>query len=192
MGCDPSTIHSYSANQLFNMLELIYQDIKEKRGEVVASEIYDSADSILIEYERIGADSCILMDGCMEVLDWLREKRMPLGICTSNSLRAAEYALKAQGISEYFQIIVGRTKEYQIKPDSAQLAKCFDELKIDPRRGLMVGDSHKDIIAGKQLGCFTVGVPVYFTRIDLMKQAGVDVIIDTLVDLKEVIKSLSG
>ena len=189
-GCDPSVVNAYSANQLFNMLELIYQHMCEECGEEKASEIHDSVNAILVKYEKTGANSCILMEGCLDILDWLREKQIPLGICTSNSRQSAETALELQGIREYFQVIVGRTKEYSIKPDPAQLKKCFDDLKVDPRKGMMVGDSHKDIIAGKKLGAYTVGIPVYFTRIDLMKEAGVDVIIKNLSELKGVIESL--
>ena len=76
-----------------------------------------------------------------------------------------------------------------MKPDPAQMEKCFNLLKVDPKNGLVVGDSHKDIIAGKKLGAYTVGIPVHFTRLDLMKQAGVDVIIENLSELKQVIES---
>ena len=53
---------------------------------------------------------------------------------------------------------------------------------------MMVGDSHKDIIAGRELGAYTVGIPVYFTRLELMKEAGVDVIIENLSELRSVIE----
>lgn len=188
--CDPAVVNSYRANQLFNMLELMYQYTLEEHGEKKAAEIHDSANTILMEYERTGANSCVLMEGCLDILDWLREREIPLGICTSNSKQSAETALRLQGIREYFQVIVGRTKEYQIKPNPAQLKKCFEELNVDPKNGIMVGDSHKDILAGKSLGAYTVGVPVYFTRLDLMKEAGVDVIIDNLSELRGVIESL--
>ncbi|TFH14745.1 HAD family hydrolase [Candidatus Bathyarchaeota archaeon] len=190
LDCDPSTVRECSAKGLFNMLELMYQYLREEKGAMKADEIQGSAYEILGNYERIGVDSCTLMDGCVDVLDWLREKGTPLGICTSNSLRSAEAALELQGIREYFKVVIGRTVDVPMKPDPTQLRMCFDQLNVNPENGVMVGDSHKDVIAGKKLGAYTVGIPVHFTRLDLMKGAGVDVIIDNLSELKAVIESL--
>ena len=187
--CDPEIVQSCSAKGLFNMMELMHQHLHEERGTEKANQIQNSVYQLLGDYEKTGADSCTLMEGCVDILDWLREKDIPLGICTSNSPSSAETALKNQGIREYFQIVVGRTVDIPMKPHPAQLKKCFDELKVDPRKGIMVGDSHKDIIAGKTLGSFTVGIPVYFTRLELMKEAGVDIIIENLYELRNVIES---
>ena len=187
--CDKSLIEECSPYGLFNMLEQIYIHLQKERGREKALEIQNSAYAILSKYEHMGADSCSLMDGCVDLLDWLKEKEIPLGVCTSNSTRAAETALRIQGIRDYFQVVIGRSVDIPMKPDPAQMEKCFNLLKVDPKNGLVVGDSHKDIIAGKKLGAYTVGIPVHFTRLDLMKQAGVDVIIENLSELKQVIES---
>ena len=70
----------------------------------------------------------------------------------------------------------------------AQLELCFNMLGIDPKNGMMVGDSHKDVLAGKKIGAYTVGIPAVFTRINLMEKTGVDVIINNLSELKYVIE----
>ena len=188
--CDVSTVKDCSALGLFNMLEQMNQHLKEERGETKAREIQDSAYDILSKYEQTGVNSCTLMDGCLDILEWLKEKQYPLGVCTSNSLKSAELALKIQGIKDYFEVVVGRTVDIPMKPDPAQLKMCFDEMRVDPKQGMMVGDSQKDVMAGKKLGAYTVGIPVHFTRVDLMKEAGVDVMIDNLSELKGVIESL--
>ncbi len=187
--CDNALIEECSPYGLFNMMEQMYVHLQKDRGKEEAYTIQNNAYSILSKYEHMGADSCSLMDGCVDLLGWLKEKGIPLGICTSNSSSSAESALKLQGIRDYFQVVVGRSVDTPMKPDPAQLKRCFNLLNVDPKNGLMVGDSHKDIIAGKKLGAYTVGIPVYFTRIDLMKQAGVDLIIDNLAELKQVIES---
>ena len=188
--CDPAKVQECSAKGLFNMLELMYEQLKEERGQVEAYKVQESVYDILSEYESTGADSCTLMEGCVDVLDWLKEENIPLGICTSNSPKSAETALRLQGIRDYFKIVVGRTVDQPMKPHPAQLEICFKELGADPKNSIMVGDSHKDIMAGKSLGAYTVGIPVYFTRVDLMKEAGVDVIIESLNDLRTVIEAL--
>ena len=186
--CDLEFVQACSSKGLFNMMEMMHQHLQEERGIEKANVVQHSVYQLLSDYEKIGADSCTLMEGCTDTLEWLRGKEIPLGICTSNSTRSAENALDLQGIKDYFQIIVGRTVDTPMKPHPAQLKKCFDELKVDPRNGMMVGDSHKDIIAGRELGAYTVGIPVYFTRLELMKEAGVDIIIENLSELRSVIE----
>jgi HAD superfamily hydrolase (TIGR01549 family) len=188
--CDPALVQECSAKGLFNMLELMYEQLQEERGQGEAHKIQESVYDILSEYESTGADSCTLMEGCVDVLDWLKEEGIPLGICTSNSPKSAETALRLQGIRDYFKVVVGRTVDQPMKPNPAQLKICYERLGADPKNSVMVGDSHKDVIAGNSLGAYTVGIPVYFTRIDLMKEAGVDVIIDSLNELRPVIEAL--
>ena len=77
-----------------------------------------------------------------------------------------------------------------MKPHPAQLVECFSQISDEPSKGVMVGDSHKDIIAGKKAGAFTIGIPAYFTRLELMKEAEVDVIIYNLNALPSVLERL--
>lgn len=188
--CDPALVQECNAKGLFNMLELMYEQLQKERGQEEAYKIQESVYNILSEYELTGADSCTLMDGCVGVLDWLKEEEIPLGICTSNSPKSAETALRLQGIRDYFKVVVGRTVDHPMKPNPAQLKICYEKLEANPKNSIMVGDSHKDIIAGKSLGAYTVGIPVYFTRLDLMKEAGVDVIIESLNELRQIIEAL--
>jgi phosphoglycolate phosphatase-like HAD superfamily hydrolase len=190
MDCDDETVHACSAKGLFNMLDEMYLNLIDKRGEDGAKAAQDTVYGILNSYEEKGVEACTLMDGCVSTLDWVKERGVPMGICTSNSTNSAMSALKLQGLEHYFGAVVGRTVGLPMKPHPAQLEECFRLLGVNPSKGVMVGDSHKDIIAGKSAGAYTIGVPVYFTKLDLMKDAGVDVIIDNLHQLPVVLESL--
>jgi len=170
LDCDDETVAACSAKGLFTMLEEMYENLQYQKGDEEARSVQDSAYDILS--------------------DWIKEKGVPMGICTSNSLKSAEAALDLQGISHYFKVVVGRNVDFPMKPHPAQLVECFRQISVEPSRGVMVGDSHKDIIAGKKAGAFTIGVPVYFTRLELMKDADVDVIINNLNELPAVLEGL--
>jgi HAD superfamily hydrolase (TIGR01509 family) len=185
--CDPEVLKTCSSKELFKMLDTMYTELQKEKGKEKAYEIQESVYDLLTRYESKGANSCTLMDGCVDTIDWLSQQDIPLGVCTSNSAKSADIALRMQGIRDKFQVIVGRSIGLPMKPDPAQLRKCFEQLHADPANSVMVGDSHKDIIAGKRLKAYTVGIPVYFTRVELMKKAGVDVIINSLSDLPSVI-----
>jgi HAD superfamily hydrolase (TIGR01549 family) len=190
LDCNEKTVKACSDKGLFTMLEEMYVNLQEKRGDNEARRVQNSAYEILSSFEEKGVESCTLMDGCITMLDWLKNRGIPMGICTSNSTKSAISALQSQRLRHYFQAIVGRSVNFRMKPHPAQLEECFRQIGVDPARGVMVGDSHKDIIAGKATGAYTVGIPVYFTRLELMKEAGVDIIIENLSELPAILEGL--
>jgi HAD superfamily hydrolase (TIGR01509 family) len=191
LDCKQSAL-DYQVKGFWNMLNEMCIHLEKEKGKKTATEFKIFSYSILSNYEQIGANSCILMDGCLDTLEWLQEKEILMGICTSNSSESAEAVLNIQGIRDYFKGVVGRTIGLPMKPHPAQLEKCFKLLNVKPKNGVMVGDSHKDIIAGKKLGAYTIGVPFYFSRLDMMKKAGVDSIINSLSNLPELIESIKS
>ena len=188
--CDEETVQACNAKGMFTMLDEMYGNIKDERGEEEARVIQASIYNLIRDYEVKGVDACVVMDGCPGTLDWISEKGVPMGILTANSAKSAEEALKFQGLRHHFKAVLGRSVDFPMKPHPAQLEECFRLIGADPSRGVMVGDSHKDIIAGKAAGAYTVGIPVYFTRLELMKEAGVDIIIDSLSELPAVLEGL--
>jgi phosphoglycolate phosphatase-like HAD superfamily hydrolase len=188
--CAEDTVQACNAKGMFTMLDEMYGNLQDERGEEEARTVQDSIYDLIRDYEVRGVDSCVIMDGCTSTLDWLSERGVPMGVWTSNSARSAEEALKLQGLRHHFKVVLGRSVDFPMKPHPAQLLECFRLMGVDPARGIMVGDSHKDILAGKAVGSYTVGIPVYFTRLELMKEAGVDVIIESLNDLPAVLEGL--
>jgi len=53
-----------------------------------------------------------------------------------------------------------------------------------------VGDSHHDVIMGKKAGSYTIAVPMYFSNVEKMKEAGVDRIIDSLTELPKALMDI--
>jgi HAD superfamily hydrolase (TIGR01509 family) len=142
------------------------------------------------KFELEGSLSCSLMPGCLNTLQWLSEQDIPLGICTSNSKAAALKALETQNLLHYFNSIIGRDTKYRMKPHPDQLLACFQSLNVEPSRGVMVGDSPKDILAGKVVNAYTIAIPVYFTRIEKLRETNPDIIIDHLDKIPAVLSAI--
>ncbi len=190
MDCDDDLVRACSAKGLFSMIDEMYVNLVENDGSQEALHVQSTAYSILSSYEEKGATSCTIMEGCTDTLDWLKQQGIPCGVCTSNSPKSALQALEIQDLTGYFKSVVGRTIDLPMKPHPDQVLHCFNELNVDPVNGLMVGDSHKDVIAGKKAGAYTVGIPAYFTKVDLMKEADVDTILENISQLPSLISSL--
>jgi len=192
LGCSQEGVKACSGKGLFGMLQELWEINRAELGLAKANLIQGEAYAILNGYEAKGVPDCSLMPGCIEALDWVKDKGVPMGICTSNSQEAAERALKTLGLGHYFKAVIGRNTVHRMKPHPDQLKACYEALGARPERGVVVGDSHRDVLAGKALGSYTIVVPVYFTRLDRVKEAGADMIISSLAELPEALAGIKG
>lgn len=190
LGCSPKDVEACNCKGLFGMLDEMWEINVKKFGVEKAENIQSGANKILHAHEDKGIQGCTLMPGCLDALNWVKAHEVPMGICTSNSQTTAEQALKTHGLSHYFDAVVGRSTAHRMKPSPDQLKACYKRLGAKPENSVIVGDSHKDVMAGKALGAYTIAVPLYFTRLDRLKEAGVDVIIDSLAELPQALTSI--
>jgi len=189
-GCDVGNVEACSAKGLFTMLEEMYDINAAAHGETWALEIQEVAYHVLSNYEEKGSQRSTKMTGCLEALEWVKDTGIPMGICTSNSQKSADKTLRQEGLAHYFEAVVGRTTRHRMKPHPDQLLECYRILGVESSRGVIVGDSHKDVIAGKAVGSYTIAVPVYFSRVEKRREAGVDRIIDSLADLPKALMEI--
>ena len=185
-GCDEELVNECSSRGLFNMLDELWNFISTNNlpeAHDIQQRVYDE----IGKFELEGSLSCSLMPGCLNALQWLSENEIPLGICTSNSKSSAVKALEIQNLLHYFKSIIGRETKYRMKPYPDQLLACFESLNVEPSRGVMVGDSPKDILAGKAVNAYTIAIPVYFTKMEKLKETNPNIIINNLDQLPAVL-----
>jgi phosphoglycolate phosphatase len=187
---DVEKIRMVSNQGLIPMLENIWELSSSQRNNEQDMKIKLEAYNLVCSYETNACYNSRLMEGCLDTLEWLSKKKVRVGLCTSNSQRSAENVLKYHGIEHYFSSIIGRTTKLKMKPNPEQLIECFSQLGINPIKGVMVGDNHKDIIAGKAVGAYTIAIPVYFSKIERIKEAKADKIINNLYELPEILLSI--
>ena len=117
----------------------------------------EKAHSLLDRYEEEAARVSLPAQGAESVIRELKEKDLPLGIITRNSLKAVLLALNNFDHiqAEDFTIIL--TREDSIpKPDPAGVLIAASKMDILPEGLLLVGDFSLDIIAGHAAGAKTV------------------------------------
>jgi len=189
-GCSESTVNRCSEKGLFNMLNLMWDELCETHSRGEAEGIQERAYSVLAACEAHGVSQCSLMVGAVEALEWLRERGVAMGVATSNSGEIAERTLEMNGLRGFFVAVVGRTPELRMKPYPDQLLACFKMLGVDPRKGVVVGDSVRDVEAAKAAGAYAIAVPAHFTKHEDLEKAGADRILDSLEELPAVLSSL--
>jgi phosphoglycolate phosphatase len=101
-------------------------------------------------------DSMLLFAGIRELLEGLHSSRA-LAIATGKSRRGLDRALDAEGLRQYFA--ASRcADETHPKPHPAMLLELINELKTEPARTLMIGDTSHDLDMAKAAGVDALAV----------------------------------
>jgi phosphoglycolate phosphatase len=88
----------------------------------------------------------------------LRARGMRTAVATTKRTATAERVLGGLGLAQHFDLILGTEHPMPHKPAPDLLLACATRLACDPRRGLMVGDTERDVLAGRAAGMRTCGV----------------------------------
>jgi phosphoglycolate phosphatase len=94
-----------------------------------------------------------------------------LAVATSQSTAAAEHTLRDLGVLEAFDVVEGTGgTNMPPKPDPTSLQHVLAKLGVEPKNAIMVGDSPRDIEAGRAAGMRTVAAMYgYGLRMQLIK-----------------------
>lgn len=82
--------------------------------------------------------------GVITLLEKLRNKGIPLAICTNKPAKPARDICDALGLTVFFDVIVGADPDRLKKPDPASLLTCISALGSTPAEALYIGDSAVD------------------------------------------------
>lgn len=189
-GCSEDDLAQCSSKGLFNLMHEMDSRLAASKPAEEMKRIREGIWVVLDKYENEGIEKCGFMPGTLEILNWLKERRIRMGICTSNSSKVANQILARLGVSAYFDSVIGRTAGLRMKPFPDQILACFKKMKVPTRDGVMIGDSHNDVLAGKAAGARAIAIPVYFTRKEAMEAAKPDAVIKSLSELPEALISL--
>jgi len=146
---------------------------------------YDKALKIFDRYyiEHL-LDHTTLMPGMEEVLRHFRDKSM--AVITNKPQKYTDPIMVGLKVDEYFGAIFGREACKEVKPHPGPILKVLGELPAAPERTVMIGDTEVDIEAGKGAGVLTCGVSFGFGKVETVREAKPDFMIDEareLIDL---------
>lgn len=98
-----------------------------------------------------------LFDDVKPCLQGIREMGFKIGMLTDSPKDMAEIQCNQHGIREYFDgIVSGFYKGHLSKPDSLGLQVLLCILNSSSEKSLIVGDSDKDVLAGKNIDMPTI------------------------------------
>lgn len=114
------------------------------------------ANAAIEAIEVEAAQRADLFSGVPELLAWLRERGLKLGVITRNCRAAAGAVLESLG--PLVDVVLTRDDVPAVKPDPLHLRRALEALGVRGERSLMVGDHPLDVVTGRAVGAFTAGV----------------------------------
>jgi len=130
-----------------------------------------------------------LYPGIMEILTFLKSKKIPLSIFTGKGRDAATITLNKLKIYDKFDMIVTGDDVKDHKPSPEGILMFIDKFKLDKNSVLMIGDSPSDIKAAHSAGVKIASVLWDSYSKDKVLEMESDYIFNTVGELKEFIKT---
>lgn len=131
-------------------------------------------------YRVLGPEKTTLLPGVEESLDRLARHGQRIGFATSKRRYAAEYLLEHLGVLDRFEARVGPEDVAQPKPHPDVLYAALERLQLEPHEAVFVGDMEFDVLAGRAAGVTTLGVTTGYCTHEVLKNAGCELIFDSV------------
>jgi len=181
-GLKEKSIQEVSSYIGWGVEDLIRKSLGEKQ------KIYFKQTLSLFEeyYRKHSNDNSVLYPGVKEILGYFKGKRKI--VITNRNYGFAVLTLRIAGIYDNFEDIVGGDDIGCMKPSSCPLDRAVCRLDIDRERVIIIGDMDIDILAGKKAGIITCGVTYGIGKIEDIKNAKPDYLIDNILQLKDIVK----
>lgn len=106
----------------------------------------------LAHYEAHPADHSTLFRDAGEALPVLRERGLKIAICTNKETELSRTVLRALGVEDAVDAIVGAGDTPRIKPDPTHVLAALEAVGAAPDEALYVGDNDVDVEAAAAAG----------------------------------------
>lgn len=124
-----------------------------------------------------------------DTLRLLHERRLTLTIATSRGYKSAAEFIRSFKLDDIIRFIIAAEDVRHAKPDAEPVLKTLKHYNMKPEDAVVVGDTHFDILMGRNAGCTTIGVTYGNGSRESLTQAGADAVIDDFADIATVIQT---
>jgi phosphoglycolate phosphatase len=150
----------------------------------------DECMDVIVDYfqKNVKKDNIPILDGVKELLELLTEKGILLGLITGNLEPIAWGKLKTIDLDQYFRLggfgsdNINRTELVKIAVKKAKENFNFNG------KTFVVGDTPRDIKAGKEANVRTIAVATGTYSTEELQNFGADFVFDDLKDKEEIMK----
>ncbi len=161
LGYDPITLNqsnSYVGDGIRMLVKrALGKSIYNDERHIIEHESLSEADKIYRKYyAQHVLDTTLPYPGVVDTLNQITG--LQLAVISNKAVVYVNGIMIHFQLDKYFRLILGGDSLELKKPDPYPLLYVAQQFNIDPQQCLMVGDSEKDIIAGKAAGMITCAV----------------------------------
>ena len=171
-----SLIYSYVGNGVLPLLEKVISCSNKKSNLENALKVFRK------HYEEHLLDSTRLYPGVMEILKHFSDVNM--GLVSNKPERFVKKILKGLNVDCFFPVVIGGDTLKTKKPDPEGVNMIRNRFGADLHETVIVGDGGVDIETGKEAGIHTCGVSYGLRDRKELVEAGAEIIIDDILELK--------
>ena len=125
-------------------------------SEISCEELEPLAQEFLTQYESAPVAQGELFPGIAELLRELESESVPWGIVTNKPRYLSERVLTDLNLSQRCAVLICPEDVSKSKPSPEGLLRAADQLALDARKCLYLGDHQRDIEAGRAAGMTTL------------------------------------
>lgn len=173
--------------------QIIIEVLKKKGAE--ESIIREKMEEIIKEMTTIFEESIknkamVLSEGVKELLDDLKNKNVLTGLITGNLEDIARTKLKKAGLNDYFKFGgFGSDDEKRANLVKIAIKRAEDNFNFKFNNNVfIVGDTPRDIKAGKEVGVKTIGVTTGIYSKEQLENADADFVLENLKDTNTILE----
>ena len=147
--------------------------------------------SFLSIFREIYWDHCLdqtsLFEGMDDVLTLLRGRK--LGVASNKPKAFSEKILKGLGVRNLFEEVMGPEDVIHAKPHPEMIFKFIERVGGKPAKTLLIGDTDKDMLAGRGAGVGVCGVRYGYGRIEDIERQNPDFMIESPAEILEILEN---
>jgi HAD superfamily hydrolase (TIGR01509 family) len=162
-------------------------EIKRHRLDMNPNEIRAEKDPIYAEF--CGSGAIKLFPQAHDIIAALRETGLTLAIASGSYERDIRAILRAQGLENYFKVIVGKDGIKKFKPHPDTYLAAARKLGIAPMKCLAIEDAEKGITSAHDAGMRVILIETLLTR-DL-HLAGADLTLTGLDEFRDLLSEIT-
>lgn len=153
---------------------------------------FEAVEDALIAAEMRAVRLAVAEAAGFESLRASAARGVVIAVVTNNAAAAAEWFVDAQGSAALVSVTVGREYRYpeRMKPDPWPLLIALDQLGVDARRSVLIGDSRTDIEAAHAAGVPCVAFANKPGKRALFEAAGAAFVVDDMAELRDALTGL--
>lgn len=123
------------------------KELLKKVGDYYVSHYYDNY-----------MDKAETFEGVAQTIEALNKKGFKMAVATAKHTSCAQAELTSSGIRKFFHEVRGRDEGVPAKPDPKLFFEICQKLGVKPSETIMIGDTDRDVLFGKNAGSYTCAV----------------------------------